>query len=68
MRHGTQALTASPEVGNGEIIKPHVGDTRTEADLAALVRDTLNTALRVAALGGSEASTYRGSETPARRH
>ena len=41
-RHGTQALIASFEVGNGTITGVRVGDTRTEADLVELVRDTLD--------------------------
>jgi len=42
-RHGTQALIPTFEVATGQIIVAHVGPTRTEADLAAVVKETVDT-------------------------
>ncbi len=41
LRHGTQALLANFEVATGQMVAPSVGPTRTEADLAAHLRRTL---------------------------
>jgi transposase len=42
-RHGTQCLIANFEVATGQIIAPTVGSTRTEADFAAHVAQTIAT-------------------------
>lgn len=42
-RHGTQCLIANFEVATGQVITPTVGPTRTEADFAAHVAQTLAT-------------------------
>ena len=34
-RHGTQCLIANFEVATGKILKPSIGDTRTEQDFLA---------------------------------
>ena len=41
VRHGTQVLTANFEVATGKVICPTVGETRTEADFAAHVAQTV---------------------------
>jgi transposase len=40
-RHGTQCLIANFEVATGQVITPTVGPTRTEADFAAHVAQTI---------------------------
>lgn len=42
-RHGTQCLIANFEVATGQIIAPTVGPTRTEADFAAHIAQTIAT-------------------------
>jgi hypothetical protein len=42
-RHGTQALIPTFEVATGEILVAHVGATRTEADFAAVIVETIDT-------------------------
>lgn len=42
-RHGTQALIANFEVATGKVICPSVGDTRTEEDFVAHIRNTVET-------------------------
>lgn len=44
IRHGTQSLIAGFEVGNGKVIKAHVGKTRNEKDFANFVDDTIKVA------------------------
>jgi transposase len=43
-RHGTLALMANLDVATGQVIRPSLGSTRTEADLVAHVRQTIATA------------------------
>ena len=38
IRHGTQSLIASLDVVTGKILRPNIGDTRTEADYTAHIR------------------------------
>lgn len=42
-RHGTQTLIANLEVATGKVITPSIGPTRTEADFAAHIAQTINT-------------------------
>ena len=42
-RHGTLALIANFEVATGEVVTPSLGPTRTEADFAAHVEQTIET-------------------------
>jgi len=42
-RHGTLALIANFEVATGEMVAPSLGPTRTEADFAAHVKQTVET-------------------------
>lgn len=44
IRHGTQTLIASFDVVSGQVIHPTVGQTRTEADYLAHIKQTLATA------------------------
>ena len=41
VRHGTQCLIANLEVATGQLIKPTVGDTRTEEDFVRHVEQLL---------------------------
>ena len=41
VRHGTQALLANLDVATGQCLAPSIGDTRTEADFAAHIRQTV---------------------------
>lgn len=43
IRHGTQTLIASFDVTSGQVIHPTIGDTRTEVDFVAHVRQTIAT-------------------------
>jgi putative transposase len=43
IRHGTQSLIANLEVATGQVIAPSVGPTRTEADFAAHISQTIDT-------------------------
>lgn len=43
IRHGTQSLIANLEVATGQVITPSVGPTRTEADFAAHINQTIET-------------------------
>jgi DDE superfamily endonuclease len=43
VRHGTQALIATFDVATGEVLPPSVGPTRTEADFAAHIAQTIAT-------------------------
>ena len=43
IRHGTQTLIASFDVVSGQVIHPTIGDTRTEVDYVAHVRQTIAT-------------------------
>lgn len=43
IRHGTQTLIASFDVASGQVVPGSVGDTRTEADYLAHVRDLIAT-------------------------
>jgi DDE superfamily endonuclease len=40
-RHGTQSLIANLDVATGQLVTPSIGPTRTEADFAAHIRQTL---------------------------
>src|SRR5436309_12028590 len=42
-RHGTQCLIANLDVATGQIIAPSIGPTRTEADFAAHIAQTIQT-------------------------
>jgi transposase len=41
IRHGTLSLIANLEVGNGQVISPSLGPTRSEADFAAHIERTM---------------------------
>lgn len=43
IRHGTQCLMANFEIATGKVLAPSVGATRTEADFAAHIGQTLAT-------------------------
>jgi transposase len=43
IRHGTQALIASFVVATGEVITPHIGETRTEEDFSRHIEQVINT-------------------------
>jgi transposase len=43
IRHGTQVLMANFEVATGKILTPSLGPTRTEADFAAHIAQTIDT-------------------------
>jgi len=43
IRHGTQSLIANFEVAIGQVITPSIGQTRTEADFAAHIAQTIAT-------------------------
>lgn len=43
IRHGTQTLIATCAVATGQVVAPTVGPTRTEADFAAHIEQTLQT-------------------------
>lgn len=43
IRHGTQTLIASFDVASGQVVQGNVGNTRTEADYLAHVRDLIAT-------------------------
>jgi hypothetical protein len=43
IRHGTQAMITNFEVATGKIITPSIGDTRTEKDFVAHIRQTVAT-------------------------
>jgi len=43
IRHGTQSLIANFEVATGQVIAPSIGPTRTEADFAAHIAQTIAT-------------------------
>jgi putative transposase len=43
IRHGTQSLIANWHVALGKVIAPSIGATRTEADFAAHIAQTINT-------------------------
>lgn len=40
-RHGTQALIANLDIATGQCVSPSIGDTRTEADFVAHIRQTV---------------------------
>lgn len=40
-RHGTQALIANLDIATGQSLAPSIGDTRTEADFVAHIRQTV---------------------------
>jgi hypothetical protein len=42
-RHGTQTLIANVDVASGQIVAPSIGPTRTEADFAAHIAQTIQT-------------------------
>jgi transposase len=42
-RHGTQSLIANLDVATGQIMAPSIGPTRTEADFAAHITQTIQT-------------------------
>src|SRR5437588_13072100 len=42
-RHGTLSLIADLDVASGQIIAPSIGPTRTEADFAAHITQTIQT-------------------------
>jgi len=42
-RHGTQSLIANLEVATGQVVTPSIGPTRTEADFAAHLTQTIQT-------------------------
>lgn len=44
IRHGTQTLIANFDVATGSVIFPTVGDTRTEEDFVAHIRNTVQSA------------------------
>ncbi|MFL5702004.1 MAG: transposase [Ktedonobacteraceae bacterium] len=42
-RHGTLSLIANLEVATGRVVMPSLGSTRTEADFAAHIKETIQT-------------------------
>src|SRR5260370_29216095 len=42
-RHGTVSLIANLDVATGQIVTPSLGPTRTEADFAAHIKETIAT-------------------------
>jgi putative transposase len=42
-RHGTESLIANLEVASGQVVTPSLGPTRTEADFAAHIAQTIQT-------------------------
>jgi transposase len=42
-RHGTQSLIANLDVASGQVVTPSLGPTRTEADFAAHITQTIQT-------------------------
>jgi transposase len=42
-RHGTLSLIATLEVATGQVVTPNLGPSRTEADFAAHIRQTIQT-------------------------
>ena len=42
-RHGTQSLIANLDVATGQVVTPSIGPTRTEADFAAHITQTIQT-------------------------
>ena len=42
IRHGTLTLIANLEVGSGQVLRPSLGPTRTEADFAAHIAQTVD--------------------------
>jgi DDE superfamily endonuclease len=42
-RHGTQSLIANLDVASGQVVTPSIGPTRTEADFATHIMQTLQT-------------------------
>lgn len=42
-RHGTLSLIANLDVATGQVVTPSIGPTRTEADFAAHIAQTLQT-------------------------
>jgi hypothetical protein len=42
-RHGTQSLIANLDVASGQVVTPSIGPTRTEADFAAHISQTIQT-------------------------
>jgi transposase len=42
-RHGTQSVIANLEVASGQVVTPRIGPTRTEADFAAHITQTIQT-------------------------
>ena len=42
-RHGTQSLIANLDVATGQVVTPSLGPTRTEADFAAHIAQTIQT-------------------------
>jgi DDE superfamily endonuclease len=42
-RHGTQSLIANLDVASGQVVTPSIGATRTEADFAAHIMQTIQT-------------------------
>ncbi len=42
-RHGTLSLIANLEVATGQVVMPSLGPTRTEADFAAHIKETIQT-------------------------
>jgi len=44
-RHGTQSLIANLDVATGQVVTPSMGPTRTEADFAAHIMQTIQTDL-----------------------
>ncbi len=42
-RHGTQSLIANLDVATGQLVAPSIGPTRTEADFAAHITQTIQT-------------------------
>ncbi len=43
IRHGTQSLIANFQVATGQVVCPSIGPTRTEADFAAHIAQTIAT-------------------------
>jgi hypothetical protein len=62
-RHGTQTLIANLDVATGQIVAPSIGTTRTEADFAAHIAQTIQADPKAAWLFVTDQLNTHQSET-----
>ena len=62
-RHGTQTLIANLDVATGQVIAPSIGPTRTEADFATHIAQTIQTDLQAAWIFVTDQLNTHQSET-----